>query len=315
MLRIVFIGSASLASPSLDMLCSRPEFTVVGVVTQPDRPAGRRMELTPCPLKETALQHHLPVFQPAKIRSPDAIAQIAYLKPDAIVVAAYGQILPKSILDLPPLGTFNVHASLLPAYRGAAPIQWALLDGKSVSGVTIMKVDEGLDTGDILLQEKVHIRRSENAQTLHDRLAASGAKLLVEALLKAQAGKLVPVAQPADSTTDYARKLTREDTHLDWTRPPLELWFKIRAFAPRPGAYAMMVSGMDRKSLKVFEVIISRRATGKPGEILRLDKHGILVAASKGGLLLREVQIEGKKRMPAAELINGNLLKVGDILQ
>ncbi|MDZ4817174.1 MAG: methionyl-tRNA formyltransferase [Verrucomicrobiota bacterium] len=313
-MRIVFIGTADLACPSLDLLSKTDGMKLVAVVTQPDRPAGRQLKLTPSPVKEAALKIHLPIFQPEKIRSPQALEQIKYWHPDVVIVAAYGQLIPKSILDIPKYGCLNVHASLLPKYRGAAPIQWALLNGERSTGITIMQMNTGLDTGDILLQKEIPIRRHDNAQTIHDKLAHQGAELLVHTLKTLPSNTIKPIKQ-GDSPTPYARKITKEDTRLDWSRMPLDLWLQIRSFSPRPGAFTLWNDGVTDKILKVFGIIISRRAKGQPGEIVRIDSHGILVAAKSGGLLLREVQLEGRKRMSAAQLGQGNLLKVGQILK
>jgi methionyl-tRNA formyltransferase len=242
------------------------------------------------------------------------VAQLKYLKPDLIVVAAYGQILTKDILHLPKFGCLNIHASLLPKYRGASPIHAAVAAGEKQSGVTIMWMDEGLDTGDILLQEAVTLRRRETAESLHERLAKLGADALLKAIPLVETGDAPRLKQDKSQAT-LTKKLSKEDGHINWDRPQLEIDAHIRAMTHWPSAYAWIPQEADQKMLKIFTTIISRRAKGQPGEIVRVDKHGILVAAKVGGLLLREVQLEGKKRMHAAEFARGFNLPVGLILE
>ena len=314
-MRIVFIGTGEVGLPALRQLAQSPRHTVLGVVTQPDKPVGRQLKLAPSPAKEEAFRLHLKVYQPEKIGAPSSVSQLRYLKPDLIVVAAYGQILPKTILDLPKYGCLNLHTSLLPKYRGASPIHSAIAAGEKQSGVTIMWMDEGLDTGDILVQEAVTIRRHETAQTLHDRLAKIGADLLLKAIPLVETGQAPRLRQNASQAT-LTKKLKKEDGHIDWDRPQREIDAHIRAMTPWPSAYSWIPqSGGDHKMLKIFTTIISRAARGKPGTVLRVDKHGVLVAAKVGGLLLREVQLEGKKRMHAAEFARGFNLPVGLVLE
>ena len=313
-MRIIFIGTGEIGLPALQALTQTEDHQVLAVVTQPDRPVGRQLKLAPSPIKEAAFKLHLKIYQPEKIGSATLVAQLKYLKPDLIVVAAYGQILPKEVLTLPPKGCLNLHASLLPKYRGASPIHAAIAGGEKQSGMTIMWMDEGLDTGDILLQEAITLRRHETAETLHDKLAKIGATALLEALDLIEAGKAPRVKQNNAEAT-LTKKLKKEDGHINWDRPQKEIDAHIRAMTPWPSAYAWVPQEKDHKMLKIFTTILSRRAKGKPGEIMRVDKHGILVAAKVGGLLLREVQIEGKKRMHAAEFARGFNLPVGLILE
>lgn len=313
-MNIVFIGTGEIGIPALEALVKHPEHNVLAVVTQPDRPTGRHQKLTPSPIKQEAFKLHLKIFQPDKINTPASIEQIKYLKPDVIVVAAYGQILTRAVLNIPKLGCLNIHASLLPKFRGASPIHAAIRDGEKDSGVTIMWMDEGLDTGDILLQESTPIRSHDTADILHDKLAQLGATGLIKALPLLATGDAPRIPQDS-SLASYAKKLRKEDGRIDWNKPKREIDRHIRAMTPWPGAYTWVPEGNDQRMLKIFQTIISRRAKGAPGEIVRIDKHGILIAAKEGGLLLREVQLEGKKRMAAAEFIRGFTLPVGTVLE
>jgi methionyl-tRNA formyltransferase len=313
-MRIIFIGTGEIGAPALEALVKSPEHEVLAVVTQPDRPVGRQLKLAASPIKDLAFRLHLQIYQPEKIGSATSVAQLKYLRPDVIVVAAYGQLLPKAILELPRKGCLNVHASLLPKYRGASPIHAAIAAGEKESGVTIMYMDEGLDTGDILLQESVTLRRRETTETLHDRLAEIGAEALMKALALVAENRAPRTKQDGAQAT-VTKKLRKEDGHIKWDRPQREIDAHIRAMTPWPSAYAWIPQEKDQKMLKIFTTILSNRAKGKPGEILRVDKHGVLVAAGKGGLLLREVQLEGKKRMHAAEFARGFNLPVGLVLE
>lgn len=286
---------------------------VVSVITQPDRPAGRQQKLLPSPIKECAVRHHLVVFQPEDINTGTALSQIRYQKPDLMVVVAYGQILKKPILELPERGSWNVHGSLLPKYRGASPIAAAIRDRQKRTGVTLIQMNEGLDTGDILGKVATRIRPGETTGMLHDRLAGKAAHLLLELLAKAEKGKLRSTRQNA-SEASVAPRMTKENGKIDWEKSPEDIEAHIRAMQPWPGAYTWIPDGPDQKMLKIFSVILSSRAKGKPGEIIEVNSHGILVAAKKGGLLLREVQLEGRKRMPAAEYARGSGLVPGVVL-
>jgi methionyl-tRNA formyltransferase len=313
-MRIIFIGTGEIGVPALEALVKAPEHEVLAVVTQPDRPVGRQLKLAASPIKDLAFRLHLQIYQPEKIGSATSVAQLKYLRPDVIVVAAYGQILPKAVLELPRKGCLNVHASLLPKYRGASPIHASIAAGEKESGVTIMYMDEGLDTGDILLQESVVLRRRETTESLHNRLAKIGADALLKALTLAAENR-APRAKQENAKATLTKKLRKEDGHIKWDRPQREIDAHIRAMTPWPSAYSWIPQEKDQKMLKIFTTILSNRAKGKPGEILRVDKHGVLVAAGTGGLLLREVQLEGKKRMHAAEFARGFNLPVGLVLE
>ena len=289
------------------------EHFVLSVITQPDRPAGRAQKLLASPIKECALRHQLTVFQPEDVNSSTTLSQIRYQKPDLMVVVAYGQILKKPILELPEMGCWNVHGSLLPKYRGASPIAAAIRDRQKRTGVTIMQMNEGLDTGDMLGKIATRIRPTETTGMLHDRLAGKAAPLLLELLEKAKKGKLRSTRQNSVEAS-VAPRMKKEDGKIDWNKSPEEIEAHIRAMQPWPGAYTWIPDGQDQKMLKVFSVILSRRAKGKPGEIVDVNSHGILVAAKKGGVLLREVQLEGRKRMTAVEYARGAGLVAGVVL-
>lgn len=303
-MRIVFAGTGEFGIPCLEALVASDDHFVLSVITQPDRPAGRAQKLLASPIKECALRHQLTVFQPADVNSATSLSQIRYQKPDLMVVVAYGQILKKPILELPELGCWNVHGSLLPKYRGASPIAAAVRDLQKRTGVTIMQMNEGLDTGDILGKVATRIRPGETTGLLHDRLAKKAGPLLLYLLERAKKGKLKSVRQNSQEAS-VAPRMKKEDGKIDWAKNPEEIDAHIRAMQPWPGAYAWVPDGTDQKMLKIFSVILSKRAKGKPGEIVEINSHGILVAAKKGGVLLREVQLEGRKRMTAVEYSRG----------
>ncbi|MFN7138339.1 MAG: methionyl-tRNA formyltransferase [Limisphaerales bacterium] len=311
MLRVIFMGTAELACASLEALCNADSIQVIGVVTQPDKPKGRDLKLQPSAVKQLALEKNLPVFQPQRARSEEFIQQLRDLGPDLIVVAAYGQILPQAILDLPRYGCLNVHTSLLPKYRGAAPIQWAIIDGDPETGVTIMKMDAGLDTGDILTMARTPITPEDNAQILHDRLATLGADLLVKTIPDYVAGKITGQKQPSEGAT-YARKIEKEDGLLDWHQPARVLWNRIRGFTPWPGAFTYQnVQGKPRL-IKIWQVALEENFSGEPGTVLSADKTGILVACGSGALRILHLQKEGSRRMTAQEFLAGNPFQPGD---
>ena len=306
------MGTAELACPSLQALAANDHYQVVQVVTQPDRPQGRDLKLRPPPIKLIALDLGLEVFQPEKVRRDEALQTMASKQPDLIVIAAYGQILPQTLLDLPRWGCLNVHASLLPKHRGAAPIQWAILNEDPETGVTIMRVDAGLDTGDILTMEKTAILDSDNAQTLHDRLALMGSRLLLQTIPDYISGVIQPHPQPANQSS-YARKITKQDGLIDWKLSAHELWNRIRAFAPWPGAFSF-IDGLTPSMLKIWEAIPVDAPTRPPGEILSADGSGILVACGQQALKLLTIQREGKRRMSSAQFMAGNHLAPGQRL-
>ena len=303
-MRIVFAGTGEFGVPCLEALVASDDHFVLSVITQPDRPAGRAQKLLASPIKECALRHQLTVFQPEDVNSATSLSQIRYQKPDLMVVVAYGQILKKPILELPELGCWNVHGSLLPKYRGASPIAAAVRDLQKRTGVTIMQMNEGLDTGDILGKVATRIRPGETTGLLHDRLAKKAGPLLLYLLERAKKGKLKSARQNSQEAS-VAPRMKKEDGKIDWAKNPEEIDAHIRAMQPWPSAYAWVPDGTDQKMLKIFSVILSKRAKGKPGEIVEINSHGILVAAKKGGVLLREVQLEGRKRMTAAEYARG----------
>jgi methionyl-tRNA formyltransferase len=309
-LRVVFMGTAELACASLKALLDSAHFEVLGAVTQPDRPKGRDLKLQPSPVKKIAAGAGLPVWQPERARHPDFLGQLAALHLDVLVVAAYGQILPQSMLDLPRFGGVNVHASLLPKYRGAAPIQWAILNDEAETGVTIMKMAAGLDTGNILSRRSVPILPDDNSATLHERLAVLGAELLVPTILDYTGGGIISQPQ-VEAEASYARKITKEDGRLDWTQPARTLWNQVRAFTPWPGAFTGLSGNSGRRLLKIFCATIEEGLHGSPGEILQADKSGLVVACGQGALRIRELQLEGGRKMTAAELLSGHPLQPG----
>jgi len=308
-LRIVFMGTPELAGESLNALLREPAFQIIAAVTQPDRPKGRDLKLTPSPVKEIALRAGLPVLQPLKARDENFIAELRALQPELIAVAAFGQILPKAILDLPRHGCLNVHTSLLPKYRGASPIQTAILNGDIETGVTIMKMDAGLDTGDILTQRSTPIRDEDNAATLHDRLAQIGAELLVQAIPDYVAGKIAPRPQPAEGVS-HSKKITKEDGRIDWQQPARVIWNRIRAFTPWPGAYTFLPAQPQPALLKIWQAEVVSQS-GKPGEVLSAGRDGIVIGCGEGALRLTTLQREGGRKMTAHEYLAGHPLSPG----
>jgi methionyl-tRNA formyltransferase len=305
------MGTAGFACPSLETLARSAVVAVAGVVTQPDRPGGRGLRLQPSPVKTVAQRLGLKVLQPARLRQPESLQLLAEVHPELIVVAAYGQILPRTVLDLPRLGCLNVHGSLLPRHRGAAPVQWALLSGDRETGVTLMKMDEGLDTGPVLAQEATAITADDDAATLHDRLADLGARLLLEKLPGYADGSIGPCPQPTAGVT-YARKLTREDGCLDWRQTARVLWNRVRALRPWPGASTHRSDPHGATQLKIWRVEWVEGAPGAPGEVLQADRAGILVACGEDALRVLELQREGGKRLGAAPFLAGQPVRPGE---
>lgn len=311
---LVFFGTAELAVVSLDALAAAPWAKLMGVVTQPDRPRGRDLQLQPTPVKARALQLGLPVWQPRRCRDESFHDQLLPLTPELIVVVAYGQIIPAALLDLPRHGCLNVHASLLPRHRGAAPIQWAILEGDAETGVTIMRMDAGLDTGPMLTTVRTPIQPEDNAATLHDRLARLGAELLVRTIPDHLAGRVTPQIQPAEGAT-YARKITKEDGRLDWSRPAHALWNQVRAFTPWPGAFTFAgESGTPRRLLKLWTVEPLESPSGAAGEILEASRNALVVACGAGSLRILELQREGGRRLSVSDFLGGFSLQVGQVL-
>jgi methionyl-tRNA formyltransferase len=308
-LRIIFMGTPEVACASLRALIRCSDFQIAGVVTQPDRPKGRELKLHPSPVKEIAMRANLPVLQPERARDAEFIQQLRALEPDLIVVAAYGHILPGNILELAPFGCLNVHTSLLPKYRGAAPIQWAILNGESETGVTIMKMDSGLDTGDILAQEKTPIQPNDNSQTLHNRLAIAGAQLLLRTIPDFVTGRLQPRPQPAEGVS-HAPKIKKQDGQIDWSQPARAVWNRVRAMIPWPGAFTHLPDKPHPHLLKIWEAEPMPQS-GEPGRILGADKNGIVVGCGVDALRIFNVQREGGRRMSAQEFLTGHAIQPG----
>ncbi|MBI4662592.1 MAG: methionyl-tRNA formyltransferase [Verrucomicrobia bacterium] len=310
-LRVVFFGTGQLARPSLVALAASRFIELAAVVTQPDRPKGRDLKLQPSPVKTEALRLAANILQPERARDPSFLQTLAELKTALIAVAAYGQILPPSILSLPTFGCLNVHASLLPKYRGAAPIQWAILNDESETGVTIMKMDAGLDTGDILAQEKTPISPSDDAQSVHDRLARMGATLLLRTIPDYVGGNIIARKQPADGAT-YARKISKEDGKLDWSAPARALWNRIRALTPWPGAFTLWSREGSDRLLKIWQAEVVVESGGAPGTVRRADRAGLIVACGEHALRIFSLQLEGGRRLTAQEFLSGHSLAPGE---
>lgn len=311
-LRIIFMGTPELAATSLGALLRAPFLQLIAAVTQPDRPKGRDLKLHPSPVKELALQAGLPILQPIKARDENFLAALRAQQPDLIAVAAFGQILPQSILELPRLGCLNVHTSLLPKYRGASPIQSAILNGEAETGVTIMKMDAGLDTGDILTQQTTPIAATDNAATLHDRLAVIGGELLVATIRDYSTGKISPRPQRHDLATHVA-KIKKEDGRIDWTQPAPAIWNRIRAFTPWPGAFTFLPHPTKPLLLKIWQAEVLNES-GAPGLIHSADKNGIVVGCHAGCLRITNLQREGGRRLSAAEFLAGHPVAPGSRL-
>ena len=306
-MRLVFLGTPAFAVPTLERLVERGH-QVLAAVTQPDRPKGRGQALAPPPVREAALRLGVPVYQPERVKRPESVDYLRSLAPQAMVVVGYGQIIPQSIIDIPPLGILNVHASLLPKYRGAGPIQWAIVNGEAVTGVTIMRIDAGLDTGPMLLKVETVIGADETALDLGRRLSLMGADLLVEALDALAAGRVVPQSQDNAQAT-YAPMLKKEDGRIDWSRSASQIHNQVRGMQPWPGAYSSFRGG----ALHVWRARPTEAGAGHPpGSLLRIKP--LLVACGAGALELVEVQMEGRKRMPAADFANGQRLVENEIL-
>ena len=286
--------------------------TVIAVVTQPDKPKGRELKLQFSPVKILAEKLNLLVLQPMKARDEKFISELRELQPDLIVVVAYGQILPQAILDLPKFGCLNVHTSLLPKYRGASPIQSAIFNGETETGVTIMKMDAGLDTGEIISQARTPVLPDDNSQTLHDRLAQLGAELLVETIPDYVAGKILPKPQPGEGAS-YAAKIKKEDGKIDWNEPAEKILNRLRAFTPWPGAFTFLKTEGKSQLLKISKAEVSAN-NGQTGTVLSADKNGIVVACGKNALRILELQREGGRRLSVQEFLAGNPLKAGGSL-
>ncbi|HIT32165.1 MAG TPA: methionyl-tRNA formyltransferase [Candidatus Enterenecus stercoripullorum] len=305
-MRIVFFGTPDFAVPALNALVESGQ-EIVGVFTQPDKPKNRGMKLMPTPVKECAYTYNIPVYQPSTLRDGSAVELLRQLEPDLIVVAAYGKILPKEVLELPALGCVNIHSSLLPKYRGAAPINWAILNGEDRTGVTLMYMAEGLDTGDMLAQAETEIALDEDAGQLHDQLARMGAKLLVETLPSLEAGTAVAVPQD-DALSCYAPMLSKELSPVDWSRTARQIHDQVRGLVPWPSA----VTQLDGVRCKLWKTALTHETTDKaPGSVVQADKRGLKLACGDGQVLeLLEVQPDGKKRMAASAFLAGHPIQV-----
>lgn len=305
-MRIVFMGTPDFSVGTLEALIEAGH-EVVLAVTQPDKPKGRGKEVQFSPVKETALAHGIPVFQPRRVRDLECVEELGKYRADVMVVIAFGQILPKEILEMTPYGCINVHASLLPKYRGAAPIQWAVIDGEPVSGVTTMQMDEGLDTGDMLLKTEVALDEKETGGSLHDKLASAGAKLCVRTLKELEAGRLVPEKQ-GESPTAYARMLDKKLGAIDWTRSACSIERLVRGLNPWPSAY----TDWNGKTMKIWEADVTEAESGQtPGTVVAVQKNSFSVQTGKGQLVVKALQIPGKKRMDTGAFLRGYTLEEG----
>ncbi len=307
-LRLMFMGTPEFAVPSLRVLLEG-EDAVVGVFTQPDQLSGRGMTLHAPPVKTLAEAYGVPVFQPSKLRAPEVLARLHEWRPDLIIVVAYGKMLPNAILEFPSLGCINVHASLLPKYRGAAPIQWAIAQGEGETGVTIMCISERMDAGDILLQRTLPIEKNDTGGSLHNKLSQIGAQALREALQLLKQGQL-PTRQQNEAETTYAPIIKKEDGRIDWTQEAIVIERRIRAFNPWPSAY----STFQGKLLKIFKAQPDTQAphtSAPPGTVTEASAVHLLVATGNGQLAIEEVQLEGKKRMSIEEFLRGHAIRRG----
>jgi len=305
-MRLVFLGTPAFAVPTLERIVEAGHH-VLAVVTQPDRPSGRGRQPSAPPVKETAARLGLPVYQPERVRRPEAVEHLRALAPDVMVVVGYGQIIPQAVIDIAPLGIINVHASLLPKYRGAGPIQWAIVNGETRTGVTTMRIDAGLDTGDMLLKAETEIGAEENAIELGRRLAVLGADLLVETLQGLERGSIKPQKQDPTAAT-YAPILKKEDGLIDWTQPAQAIHNRVRGLQPWPGAYTRLRGS----TLQIWRSRAHESDGGSPGSVVSL--RPLAVACGSGSLELLELQLEGRKRIPAADFVNGQRLAQNEML-
>ena len=306
-MKIIFMGTPDFAAASLEaLIASRHE--IQAVVTQPDKPKGRKGELTPSPVKVVAEGKGIKVYQPLKVRDEEFVKTLRAYNPDVIVVVAFGQIIPLSILKMPKFGCVNIHGSLLPKYRGAAPIQWAVLDGEKETGITTILMDEGIDTGDILLKKTIKIDMDETSGSLFDKLMALGAETILETLDELENGNLTPIKQ-GESPTAYAKMLTKAMGLIDFTRPAKELDCFVRGMDPWPSAYTLL-SGKTLKLWKVRAV----EGSGKAGSVIGIGQESFTIACGDGAIEVLEVQLEGKKRMSAGDFLKGSTLNIGQEL-
>lgn len=308
-MKIVFMGTPDFAVPSLDILVKNG-YEVASVVTQPDKPKGRGNKLTPPPVKEYALNNNIPVLQPEKVKTGTFAQQLREIAPDLLVTVAYGRILPQEVLDIPPYGCVNVHGSLLPKYRGAAPIQWSVINGDSITGITTMYTDIGMDTGDMLLKREVEIGINETAGELHDKLSIIGAEVLLETLKELEKGTLVRIPQPADEAT-YVTMISKETGRIDWSKTMEQIHNLVRGTDPWPGAYTFYKG----ERMRVWKTEYSNiEKASKPGEIIEVKKEGILVGTGKGNIMLKEIQFDSGKRLKVEQYLAGHLIDKGELL-
>lgn len=308
-MRVIFMGTPDFAVGTLEAVIEAGH-EVVAVVTQPDKPKGRSKELQMSPVKEAALKYDIPVYQPVKVREPEFVKILEELAPEVIAVVAFGQLLPKSVLEIPKYGCVNVHASLLPKYRGAAPIQWAVIDGEEVTGVTTQQMDVGLDTGDILMMEKYTLSPKETGGSLFDRLEKIGAGLLVKTLEGLENGSITPTPQTGEST--YAAKLDKTTGLIDFNKTAVEIERLIRGLNPWPSAYTKL----NGKTLKIWDADIDDADCSQyvPGTVYKVDRQNIYISTSDKGLIVKELQLEGKKRMETEAFLRGYPVETGTVL-
>ncbi|WP_271712684.1 methionyl-tRNA formyltransferase [Anaeromicropila herbilytica] len=307
-MKVIFMGTPDFSVRTLEKIIEAGH-EVLAVMTQPDKPKGRGKAVAFPPVKEKALEHNIPVYQPIKVREEEYVNIIRELNPDVIVTVAFGQILPESILNIPKYGCINVHASLLPKYRGAAPIQWAVIDGEKESGVTTMYMAKGIDTGDMILKAVTPIEKDETYGSLHDKLAVLGADLLVETLVALENGTAIREEQD-DSLSNYVVPIDKTLGHLDFNKSAIELERLIRGLNPVPSAYTFL----DNKKLKVWKAEVVPCKEGKEGEIVQVTKDSIIIKTKEDGLALKEIQLEGKKRMEVTDFLRGYNITVGTVL-
>lgn len=308
-MKVIFMGTPDFSVGTLEALVEAGH-EVVLAVTQPDKPKGRGKEMQFTPVKECAIKHGIPVFQPVKVRQQECIDELCRYEADIMVVVAFGQILPKEILEMTPYGCINVHASLLPKYRGAAPIQWAIINGETESGVTTMQMNEGLDTGDMLLKTVIPFDEKETGGSLHDKLSVAGAKLCIETLEGLQAGSIVPQPQ-GEMTTEYARMLDKQLGNINWKRPAVAIERLIRGLSPWPSAY----TNWNGKTMKIWSAKAEEGIkSAEEGTIVKVEKDAFYVQTGDGYLKVTELQIPGKKRMDAGAFLRGYEVKAGDVL-
>ena len=308
-MKVIFMGTPDFSVGTLEALVEAGH-EVVLAVTQPDKPKGRGKEMQFTPVKECALKYDIPVYQPRRVREAECIEELRKYEADIMVVVAFGQILPKEILEMTKYGCVNVHASLLPKYRGAAPIQWSIIDGEEVTGVTTMQMNEGLDTGDMLLKVEIPIEEKETGGSLHDKLAEAGAKLCVETLVGLEAGTITAIPQ-GETTTSYAKMLDKQLGNIDWSKSAIEIERLIRGLSPWPSAY----TDWNGKVMKIWDAkVVSDTAEGKVGTIVKVEKDAFFVQTGDGLLKVCELQIPGKKRMDAGAFLRGYQMKEGEML-